>query len=165
MQTSASEGLRRVKAHRNWRPSRGFSLFEMMIVLAVIASLSAVAATAFAPATGRAQLKLEAQEIAAIFSSARTRAITERTVTRISLDAAQQSIVAGSPQQIRRLPPSLTLGVASKDENQRRLSVSFFPDGGSSGADFALSGANQSVLFHVDWLTGRVSTTVQADVR
>jgi general secretion pathway protein H len=144
---------------------RGFSIFEMVIVVAIISSLTALASTSFAPAAGRARLKAEASTIAAILASARTRAITERLDMSVVIDTRQQSIVSGTPTTIREVPQTLTLSIARPSSSEGgewpQLTIVFQPEGGASGGDFALSDGTQAVTFHVDWLTGRVTTTTE----
>jgi general secretion pathway protein H len=145
---------------RRGRPARGFSLFEMIMVVALLAGFTAMAATAFAPAAGRARLKTEAAEIGAVLATSRNRAITGRADMRLLLDAGRQTIIAGDPAMVRQLPPSLTMAVMPQSGGSQ-LEIVFFPDGGATGGSFLLSDGTQAITFHIDWLTGRVATATE----
>jgi general secretion pathway protein H len=140
---------------------RGVSLFEMLLVIAIIAGLSAMTATTFAPVTGRARLKAEAAELSALLSQARTRAITQRAPTRVVIDAKRQTIITGTPAVQRELPPSLALSMdtQSDDGTAPVLDIVFLPEGSATGGTFELREGSQTIRFQIEWLTGRISTT------
>jgi general secretion pathway protein H len=166
MRTSASE-RRSARRSKTRGSERGFSLLEITISVAFLASLTALAVTSLAPVTDRMRLRAEAREIANLIGAARTRAIVTGEVANVDLDAGHNHIVSGAPALIRQLPSSVLLRLAGGDgETGARQRIAFYPEGSASGGTFAIAGASRQIVIAVDWLTGRVSIGGEvADVR
>lgn len=156
MRTSAHD-----RAERR-RRARGFSLLEITIAIAILAGLTALAATQLAPATDRLRLTAEAREIANLAALVRTQALTSGAPTVIEIDADNNRIVYGEPPIARQLPASLMLLVAADAEGRRRRRVVFYPEGGSNGARFVIAASARQIAIEIDWLSGRIA--ISADV-
>lgn len=138
----------------------GFTLLELVVVLFILALVTALVAPAFSRSFGQAQLKAATRELAALCRFARTQAITSQGVLEVVLDRQTNSywlngIVQASPAQdtehpvqdrqarLRALPTGVTLksvvidtGPLREDE---RGSIIFFPQGSSTGGSIDLS--------------------------
>ncbi len=142
------------------RHGDGFTLLELLVVLAIMALMLSLAVTSF-PMRGRAmQTRVAADEVVQALRSARVRAIALNRPVTFSLDVNARSFrVDGSASQ--PLPATLqlaTLTVADRTGQPRNTSnISFAPDGSSSGGRIELAGQDARLLVGVDWLTGRVS--------
>jgi general secretion pathway protein H len=138
----------------------GFTLLELVVVLFILALITALVAPAFSRSFGQAQLKAATRDLAALFRFARTEAITSQGVLEVVLDRqtnsywlrgiVQTSTGQGTEQpvqsrqaRIRALPTGVTLksvvidtGPLREDE---RGSIIFFPHGSSTGGSIDLS--------------------------
>jgi general secretion pathway protein H len=132
--------------------SRGFTLLELLVVLAIMVLLAGAwpfAAPRLFPAQ---RLRNEAQEIIAVLRSARMTA-------RLS-GAAQtfELLEGGNGYQTSSEPHQLPTGVTARirnDATSQNLGVLFFPDGSSTGGMIDLALPNHTVSVEVGRLTGR----------
>ena len=142
--------------------TRGYSLIELVVVLAVLA----VATALVAPAVGRTaedvRTRADVAGVAAFLRAAREQAITRQQALEVVLDQGAHALVirragrdgAGPVQASRVVSPRLRIG---GDAAARR--VVFLPHGMSSGARFAIEAPGpRAYVIAVDALTGRVST-------
>jgi general secretion pathway protein H len=124
----------------------GFTLVELMIVLAIMALVAALAMPELlrrAPASG---LGAAAEELRAALSSARAAAIAQDREVSVRggdgayrVDGARRPFASGVPVRVE---------VAGGG-------ISFFPSGGSSGGTIVLRAGSASRALEVDALTGR----------
>ena len=142
----------------------GFSLLEIMIVLAIIAA-SMLAASSFANHAGRPpRVSEEAAHIARMASTASLRAVASGTTERLVIDVAGRTVTTGREAALYRLPPSLSMSVTSAEElveSENTAAIEFYPDGTSSGGEVRLGGdGNVTNVVRIHWLTGAVSTEI-----
>jgi general secretion pathway protein H len=127
------------------RASAGFTLIEMLVVLAVLALVLGLVITHGPVRSHRLELDAAARRVAGALRLARSRAIAEERTIVFALDV-------GGYRLDRDAPTTWSSDVSS--EGNRR--VVFTPDGGSSGARIVLRDGDRAVAIGVDWLTGRV---------
>ncbi len=141
---------------------RGFSLMELVVVLAVLA----IAAAVVAPAVGRAadsmRVRAEVGAVAAFLRSAREQAVTRRQALDVIVDNDTHALVmrrAGREEEaavVASRVVSPLLRIAADPPPPR---ATFLPHGMSSGARFAVAASgSRAYVIAVDALTGRVST-------
>ena len=142
--------------------TRGYSLMELMVVLAILA----VAAAVVAPAVGRTaedvRVRAELAGLAAFLRTAREQAVTRQQTVEVTLDPGAQIIWSRRPGregetgvQASRVVSSV-LRVASDPAMPR---LTFLPHGMSSGARFTIEAPGpRAYVITVDPLTGRVTT-------
>jgi len=141
-------------------PDAGFSLLELLIVLAVLSLAVGVVAPSFRGPRGSERLRPLALKLATDLKLARSTAILGRRPVSFLTDAKTHTYRvegAGSPV---KLPDTIGLavfsphGVASHDGAGQLV---FFPDGSSTGGRLTLTNQVTSVTLNVEWLTGSIT--------
>jgi prepilin-type N-terminal cleavage/methylation domain-containing protein len=166
------------------RSTRGYSLMELVVVLAILA----VAAALIGPAVGRAadaaRARAEAGAVAAFLRAAREHAVTRRQPLEVALDREGHALLLQRPARAGEPTPTLSPGGRGQGEGtvlaRRAFSarvavdagtmsdsrptagagvVTFLPHGMSSGGRFTVETAGpRTYVITVDALTGRVAT-------
>jgi general secretion pathway protein H len=140
--------------------SRGVTLLELLIVLMLMALISAVMIPMFGPGVSTTQLKVAARQIASGLRLARSQAIAQRTESTLELDLAGRRFRVLPDPMVHQLPErvELKLFTAQSDiVNEQTGSIRFFPDGGSDGGRITVGSGERKFDVDVDWLTGRVA--------
>ena len=138
----------------------GFSLIELLVVLAIFALAVGVAVPALRGPSGSQRLRILTIKVASDLQSARTNAVLLRRPVSIVFNADKHSYRvddAGAPVS---LPASVELVLASarqKASGAPAGRIVFYPDGSSTGARVTLSDHAASVSLDVEWLTGVVT--------
>lgn len=140
---------------------QGFSLIEVMIVLALMGLLMGVVATNL---TEGPVLRESAREVLASLRHARSSAIMTQKQTRWIMDTANKSFqmegVANAQSQSRQLSPAVEVKLntaASEVISNSQGAIRFYPDGSSTGGSVDVLYKGQSYKVNVEWVTGRVS--------
>jgi general secretion pathway protein H len=116
----------------------GFTLMEMLVVIAVMGLALALLAYAGPPHDGWLQTQAAARQVAQAMRLARGQAIAQ-----------------GRPIAFALPPLPRWLAVT---EDTPRGGLVFEPDGSATGGTVRLDGAGHKITVGVDWLTGRVTT-------
>ncbi len=147
-------------SRRDDRRAAGFTLMEMLVVLTIIALLTAVTPALLGHLPG---MRLKAADIAMAdtLRQLRERAIRNGSETQMTVDPIARRYVLSSDAVPHALPTVVErLDIATNGQVRpatvRRLR--FFPDGSATGATIRLWHGNQSASIAIDWLTGRIST-------
>ena len=150
--------------------TRGFTLLELIVTLAVLGLVTAVVAPAIARGTDALRARAEVAGFAATLRHARERAINQQRPHRVIIDAREHrmSIVAGVAEgvparretrepadgeergTVRALSPRLTIDALNTSD------VVFDPRGVASGGEFKLTSGGIVYRVTIDRLTGRV---------
>ncbi len=147
------------------RAERGFTLIEMLVVIAIIALIAAFALPQFTSAQAKADMSSAARRLAAGLRSTRSLAMTQGRSEAFSLDIAHRLYRSGSgvTQAIDK-NVGLTLVTASRERIDAVTgSIRFYADGSSTGGGIGVRAGTRNALILVDWLTGRVSVVEGAD--
>ncbi|WP_316181528.1 MULTISPECIES: prepilin-type N-terminal cleavage/methylation domain-containing protein [unclassified Bradyrhizobium] len=144
---------------------RGFTLLEMVCVLAIVALLASVALPYQPRQTSRPRLQAYALQAATLLKS--DRALSMRTGTRVDteIDTSRRLIRSGSGAAALKLPDDVAFLATLPRSCQHRpvlATISFFPDGLSCGGAITLSRAELSLEIRVNWLTGRIDIVSRA---
>lgn len=140
--------------------SEGFTLFEMLLTLALAAALTMLVVPNFGPAIDSARLKSASRNIASALRQTRTLAIKQRRDVRLTLDIHQHVYRISGESRVFRLPEEVELKLFTADSeiiDQGRGSVRFFPDGSSTGGRVTLMAGERKRIVDVNWLTGHVT--------
>lgn len=141
------------------RSTEGFSLLEMLVVLAITGLMIGLSAPALRDVSGRRSLERGATEIAAYLRDARVQAVLSGSDTVVSLDLERRLVTASWPKPGLELPEGVTIKVTSAREEMVSAvvpSVRFFADGSATGGHILLQSSDLETRIAVDWLTGRV---------
>jgi general secretion pathway protein H len=143
---------------------RGFTLLEIILVIAIIAAASVLAATAMSGGFRGMQLKASARQIASNLRYTRAQAIATGEPQRFVIDPARHAWTA--PKQHRGEIPA-KLGIrftgareaAATGASSGQGAILFFPDGAATGGRIRLTSGKTSWDVDVAWLTGQVRVT------
>jgi general secretion pathway protein H len=138
---------------------RGFTLLEMVCVLAIIALLAAVLLPFIPRQTSRSGLQAYALQAATLLKADRNAAINRNTSIATLVDASSRVIHSGSSRSTLRIPEDVRFDALLPQTCQRRAALStirFFANGSSCGGSIALTRFDAGYEIRVNWLTGRV---------
>jgi general secretion pathway protein H len=153
-----------MKAHMVQASERGFTLLEMVCVIAVVAMLAAVLLPFMPHNTSRARLQAYAIETASLLKADRNAAIGRGTDVSTLVDASSRAIRSGATAQLIRIPADVRFDALLPQTCRQRAAlstISFFADGMSCGGAIALTRLDSSYEIRVNWLTGRVEIVSQ----
>ncbi len=139
------------------RGQAGFTLIEIVCVLAIIAMLAALALPAIPRGTSTARLQAYALQAAAMLTADRNAAIRRHTQIATSLDSNRRTLRSGSSQEIIQLPSDVALDAVVAKQCAGRsagATIDFFPSGMSCGGAIGMSREGASFQIRVNWLTG-----------
>jgi general secretion pathway protein H len=137
----------------------GFTLLEMVCVIALIAMLAAVLLPLVPRQTSRARLQAYALEAATLLMADRNAAIRRGGDVATLVDARSRAMRSGATAQILRIPDDVRFDAVLPQTCRHRAalsSISFFADGMSCGGSIALTRLDAAYEIRVNWLTGRV---------
>jgi general secretion pathway protein H len=140
------------------RRASGFSLLEMLLVLAIIALASGLAAIAVTGGLDGIRLRASAKEIAAQLRYTRAQALATGRAQRFVIDPHAHTWQAPKAHH-GTVPPKLGILFIGARETQPAAGVGaivFFPDGASTGGRVQLQARRAAWNVDVAWLTGEV---------
>jgi general secretion pathway protein H len=138
---------------------RGFTLLEMVCVVAVIAMLAAVLLPLIPRQTSRSRLEAYAVQTATLLKADRSAAIRRRSDVATLVDATTRSIHSGATAAMISIPEDVHFDALLPQTCRQRAAlstISFFADGMSCGGTIALSRLDTGYEVRVNWLTGRI---------
>ena len=139
------------------RPS-GFSLLEMLVVMALVAAMSVLAAAAVTGGFTGMRLQSNAKEIAAQLRFTRAQAIATGRPQRFVIDPAAHTWQAPDARN-GEIPPKFGVaffGAREVQPSRGEGAIVFFADGASTGGRVQLSAKEAAWNVDVAWLTGEV---------
>jgi general secretion pathway protein H len=138
---------------------RGFTLLEMVGVLALIAIMAAVLLPFIPHHTSRPRLQAYALQAAALLKADRNAAIRRGVDIATLVDAGGRSIRSGATADMIRIPDDVrfvALLPQTCHRHQVLSTISFFASGMSCGGAIALTRLDAGYEIRVNWLTGRI---------
>jgi len=160
--SQAGEICRHVRRHRaNASTEAGFTLVEVLVVVAILALTVGAVATIARPRSHAMMLKAATQLVAAKLRDTRTAAIIARRSREIRFDVNARRIWSphdGATLKLDREILMTMTGAASGRRSKSIAAVHFFPNGSASGATLKLQAKTNANEIRINWLTGRVST-------
>jgi general secretion pathway protein H len=138
---------------------RGFTLLEMVCVLAVIAMLTAVLLPLIPRQTSRSRLQAYALQAATLLKADRNAAIRRQSEVATLVDATTRSIRSGATAEAIIIPDDVQFdALLSQTCHQQAAfsTISFFANGMSCGGTIALTRLDTGYEVRVNWLTGRI---------
>jgi len=137
----------------------GFTLIEVVCVLAIIALMAALVLPAFPRATSQARLAGYAVDVAALLKGDRNAAIRSHAMVSTSLDADRRIVRSGYRAAAIELPADVAFNALLAQHCADRnvgSTIDFFPSGASCGGVIAISRRGFGYQIRVNWLTGGV---------
>jgi general secretion pathway protein H len=139
---------------------RGFTLIEVVVVLGVIALVTALVLPMMSGTQSKADVQASARDLAAALRLTRNFAMTHGHTEAFTVDTTSGAFRAGSSAGPRRVASGVNLVLITATQEQideHTGSIRFFADGSSTGGGIRLSKGNNRDQVLVDWLTGRIS--------
>ena len=140
----------------------GFTLLEMVCVLAIIALLAAVLLPFIPHETSRSRLQAYALQTAALLKIDRNAAIRRQTSVATLVDAEARAIRSGTSRAVVVIPDDVRFDALLPETCRRQAAlstISFFANGTSCGGAIALTRFDVGYEIRVNWLTGRIEVT------
>jgi general secretion pathway protein H len=140
-------------------PSAGFTLIEMIIVIAILGLLIMLVMVRGTPASPALHARAGAQAIAGGLRAARSEAVLDDIGVEVTFDLARRTY-RWSHRSVEALPSDIDLALLTNDQEAISGAVGrirFHPDGSSSGGRLSVRGGGRTWWVGVDWLTGQVS--------
>lgn len=141
--------------------ARGMSLLEVLVVVALVATLAGIAAMVIGRALPGQQLRAAARELAAELRFTRAQAIATGREQSFRIDVDSRRWEAAGKRS-GALPEGIELvAISAREEQpaQREAAVRFFPEGAATGGRFVLRRGDAAWRVDVAWLTGEVTIT------
>jgi general secretion pathway protein H len=138
---------------------RGFTLLEMVCVLALVAMMAAVLLPFIPQHTSRSRLQAYALQTAALLKADRNTAIRRGMDVATLVDASGRSIRSGASADMVIIPDDVRFEALLPQTCNRRpalSTISFFASGMSCGGAIALTRLDAGYEVRVNWLTGRI---------
>ncbi len=140
--------------------SAGFSLLELIVVLLLLGLASVLVAPSFTGGLSGLQLETSTRDLITLMRHARSEAIAKQHVFRVVVGQEDPLSVKyfltndfGETIQERELPKGFQFQVA--DDMRLPLTVSFYPNGRSTGAAFGIKNKQgKATAIVVDSVTG-----------
>ncbi|MFB9980713.1 GspH/FimT family pseudopilin [Mesorhizobium kowhaii] len=134
----------------------GFTLVEMLVVLAIMALVAAIAAPGLVSNYRTKNLETLAGEITMRLRLSRTSAIATARPKQVVVDLGTRVIRFGERDSVA-LPDDVKMTVITGQETVvagRQTVLTFLPDGSASGMDISLQQKGRTTRIAVNWLTG-----------
>lgn len=135
----------------------GFTLIEVLVTLTILAMVLSGFAMNMARRDNVPTPLDKAKEVQAILYFARSEAIGsgERKTVTIDIDAKQFSYGSRKPIALEEGHGLNVIAGRELISEDRKVSLEFLPDGGSSGADIEITDQRErSAKIRINWLTG-----------
>lgn len=142
----------------------GFTLLEMVCVLAITALLVAISLPRMPLATSRPKLEAYAIQIATLLKADRNAAMGRRLSVRAVVDASGRTVRAGSRAGFVKVPDDVVFDALLPQRcNGREVAsaITFLPSGMSCGGVIRLTRFGSGFDVRVNWLTGGVDIVAQ----
>jgi general secretion pathway protein H len=137
---------------------RGFTLIEIVVVVGLIALLTAVIAGTVVGGLGGAKVRAASKDLIAALRFTRSQAVVKREAQVLVLDVERRAYKVPGRDWVE-LPKDMQLAMLTAAQEQVGEGVAqirFFPDGSSTGGNIELSRGEAMWRIDVAWLTGEV---------
>ena len=137
----------------------GFTLLELIVVLVIMALVYTLTLPAISTLFPGVELKGATRQISAGLRKARSRAVTIKQESTLTLDVEQKHFSVSGDQKTYSIPSDLDLNLKTARSEQLSAevgSIRFYPDGSSTGGTITLTSGELEYTVDVNWLTGQV---------
>jgi len=150
---------------KSFRSASGFTLVEMLFVLAIVSIMMALVGTSISRSISGAEMRTAASKVAASLRYTRTQAILNKTEEVFMVDTEALTYQAGKKQPVT-LPEGMKVELntaRSELTSETAGGIRFYPDGGSTGGNVRLEANGRVYQVNVAWLTGEASVAKLED--
>jgi len=148
----------------NERHESGFTLIEIVCVIAILAIGAALIMPQLPRGTSRARLESYAIATAALLKADRNAAIRAGVSVATEIDAPARLIRSGANERVVRVPDDVSMDalLAGRCRHDRAgRTIRFFASGMSCGGVIALTRQNVSYQVRVNWMTGGIEVVTR----
>ncbi len=141
------------------RQTRGFTLVEIVVVIALIGLIFAVISVSIGAGLEGAKVRAASRDLAAALRYTRTQAIVKRESQALTLNVDARSYTAPGKPPVQ-LPKQMSLKLltaASEQVDEGVGRIRFFADGSSTGGHIDVLRERAVWGIDVAWLTGEVT--------
>ena len=138
---------------------RGFTLVELLVVLALMGLALTVASPLIANALPGTELRASARDVATGLRYARSLALSTNSDVTFDVDVEARRFAVSQGRRIGSFPKDAEIVLTTARSELfggGAGGIRFFPDGTSTGGGIEIVRKNRRFLITVDWLTGRV---------
>ena len=135
----------------------GFTLLEMLIVIAIVALAAAVAMPALTRPSDGLRLQTTARDLINAMRLTRAMAIARNAETTLAIDVDKRTITSAAIRTQSFAPDiaaKVTFAQLEGTVAHSTGSFRFFPDGSATGGDIALRLHGREARICVNWVTG-----------
>jgi len=143
---------------------RGFTLLEVVCVIAILAIVAAMIAPQLPRGTSRARLESYAIATAALLKADRNAAIRAGTSVATEIDAGLRLVRSGASERFVRVPDDVDMDAllaARCTQGRAGRTIRFFSSGMSCGGVIALTRQSFSYEVRVNWMTGGIEVVAR----
>jgi general secretion pathway protein H len=147
------------------RPSSGFTLVELLVVMVIAALVLGLVGTSISRNISGAEMRSAAGKLTASLRYTRTRAILDKEETVFTVDTENRSYQAPKRDEVI-LPEGMKVALTtarSELTSENVGGIRFYPDGGSTGGFVELDANGRIYRINVAWLTGEASIYKEDD--
>lgn len=141
------------------RRAAGFTLIEVVVVLAVLSLGLGLLALRGPPRSAALGIRAVAGEVTQALRLARAQSIARAAPVRVVVDPARGAWALDGAAA-RLLPPGMAIALRGADggmPGERIGAIRFAPDGSATGGWIELADGHRRLRIGVDWLSGRVT--------
>lgn len=146
-------------ARRQFHDQAGFTLLELMVVLAIVGLVSVLVYPRGGGAVGQASFRAAALGLNAQVRTTRMAAIRGNTEHTLTIDAATKRYWSSVDPTVRGLAPVMVVDATGRglEHSVPALStIRFHPNGSVGDIDILLKGRSTAARLSIDWMTGGV---------
>lgn len=146
----------------------GFTLIELIVVLAILSLIVLIAPTTLFKTTNTAEFMADARGFASTLKEARNKAIMERRESVVYLDVDNRSFRIDENGATKTIAEDTVVKIRSARSEQIASGtggIRFFPNGSSTGGRISFERAGKHVTVTVNWVTGEVLQITQHQER
>lgn len=150
-------------ARRGERSEAGFTLMELLTVLAILSLVVVVSLPLLRNSGSGRAFRAEAQEVSALLRLARIDAVTGNRETRITIDLKNRRVDYPARRNSVLLQPETVMAVktARGETLAGDAGFRFMPGGGATGGAIVMARGGNTATIAISWLTGAVAVNYE----